>query len=154
MRVPDAGLPGIALIEVQALLLLLVLFWHLAKGSSVRFLSIWMAGWAVYSALAASQVRPSRQAGLTYKMLVLERSFDASGLFFKAVLDYGGGADTAGQEWLPGRAETHPHRGIPRHDPERACGRSSRCHQTPKFAPTPERECCSRAAMVVSILAA
>jgi two-component system NtrC family sensor kinase len=86
--VPNAGLPGITMIEVLAVLLLLVLFWLLAKGSSARFLRIWMAGWAVYAVFAASQVMSSWQAEPANKMLALELSFSAAVLFFAAVLDY------------------------------------------------------------------
>ena len=85
---PNAGLAGIVMIEAAAVLLLLVLFWLLAKGFSARFLRIWMAGWSVYACFAACQLISAWQPRLPIRMLSLELSFGAAVLFFSAVLEF------------------------------------------------------------------
>jgi hypothetical protein len=96
---PISGLPAIAFIEGSAILILLVLYWLLAKGFPARFFRFWIAGWALFTGFGLTRILLEWRGGSSDRLLPNALAFGALVLFLAAILDYTGRGNRVHWVW-------------------------------------------------------
>jgi PAS domain S-box-containing protein len=92
---PNQGLLAITFFEASAFSILLFLYLVLYRDMPARFLRLWLAGWALFTAYGAAQIVYVVRGGLTERVAMLECHMAGLVLFLAVVLVY-----TGRERWL------------------------------------------------------